>query len=292
LLAAKQVKINGLPKRLNEAVGALNAVLFTVRDIDLITGPPALRRRYLDITLSQVDSSYATARQRFDKVLEQRNHLLKRIRESLARVEELDFWDSELSRDAGHIFWARASALSALESQAAQAHDLLGAGETLSLRYKPRLGEEYLAALETADSAATAYLSALRGALSQQIAAGVTLLGPHRDDMEVTIDGISAAAFASRAQQRTLALSLRLAEAQYLRSLRGDTPVLLLDDIFSELDQRRRQRIMSALVGYDQILVTATEMDRFPPQFIEQASLYSVEAGQVQALDRSLTAER
>ena len=126
LLATKVARVNGVPRRLSDVIGRLTAVLFTAEDIDLVGGPRALRRRYLDITLSQVDRAYLAARQRLERVLLQRNHLLKRIREGAAGPEELAFWDAELARDGGYLFRARAEALLELGQQEAvealQAH--------------------------------------------------------------------------------------------------------------------------------------------------------------------------
>jgi DNA replication and repair protein RecF len=276
------VRVNGLTKALGEAVGLLEAVLFSVRDIDLITGVPALRRRYLDLALSQAAQGYLAARRRFDKVLQQRNYLLKRIRDGLANAEELEFWDAELAKDGGHLFWVRAAFIGALDERASGLHVLLGGGEALSLVYTPAIGDQDVSALRSQEEAGFAYLKLLRETRAQQVAAGVTLFGPHRDDFSFALDGVAAAAFASRAQQRSIALALRLAEAQHLRTVKGDAPILLVDDIFSELDAGRRKRVFEAIVGYDQVLITTTEADRVPSYQLATAALYSVSAGLVE----------
>jgi DNA replication and repair protein RecF len=279
---SKTVRINGLQKPLGEAVGLLAAVLFSVRDLDLITGAPALRRRYLDLALSQAAQGYLAARRRFDKVLQQRNYLLKRIRDGLAGADEMEFWDSELAKDGGHLFWVRASFIEALDERARGLHVLLGSGEALSLAYSPAMGDQDASVLRSQEEAGFAYLSLLRETRAQQVAAGVTLFGPHRDDFSFALDGVAAAAFSSRAQQRSIALALRLAEAQHLRTVKGDAPVLLVDDIFSELDAGRRKRVFEAIVGYDQVLITTTEADRVPSHQLATAALYSVSAGLVE----------
>ncbi|GAG33623.1 unnamed protein product, partial [marine sediment metagenome] len=117
----------------------------------------------------------------------------------------------------------------------------------------------------------------------REIGAGVSLLGPHRDDLLFDLNGISAATFASRAQQRTIALALRLAEARYLLERRGESPVLLLDDVLSELDGRRRAAVLAAIADYEQVLVTATDLDRFLPDFLKDATLLQVAGGSLEA---------
>jgi DNA replication and repair protein RecF len=284
LIATKTVKLNGIPKRLSDAVGRLAAVLFTASDIDISSGAPAARRRFLDITLSQADSGYASARSRFERVLAQRNHLLKRIRDGLARAPELAFWDGELARDGGYLFATRAAALSELAALAAEAHTTLAPQEELRLEYRPRLEGRPASSLVDPAAAAGEYGEALRRGLSRDVAAGMTLQGPHRDDITFSLNDMPAAGFASRAQQRTIALALRLAEAQLLRSRRGETPVLLLDDILSEMDATRSRSVIDAIAGCDQLLVTATDAGRFPPEFLDSAAVFSVTAGTIAPL--------
>jgi DNA replication and repair protein RecF len=281
LVGTKTVKVNGVSKRLSDAVGRLTAVLFTAADIDLISGSPANRRRYLDITLSQVDRGYLSARSRLERVIAQRNHLLKRIREGLARTDELAFWDAELARDGGYLFSVRSAALSELALLAAEAHTSLASGEHLRVEYRPRLEAQSPGSLSDAAAAALAYEGALRRGISRDIAAGMTLQGPHRDDIAFFLDEMPASGFASRAQQRTIALALRLAEARLLHSRRGEPPLLLLDDILSEMDADRARSVIEAVSGYDQLLVTATDIDRFPQEFLERATVFSVAAGTV-----------
>ncbi|MEE8369541.1 MAG: DNA replication and repair protein RecF, partial [Dehalococcoidia bacterium] len=281
-IATKVARVNGAPKRLADAVGRLMAVLFTAGDLNLIGGSPSLRRRYLDITLAQVDHPYAAARQRFEKVLRQRNHLLKRIREGQARADELSFWDKEIGRDGGFIFQRRAVALQEMDLLARETHRGLAPGEEIAVIYSPRLdGAASELAVADPQAAAQSYAMALKRGLPRDIAAGMTLCGPHRDDVMFTLGGLPAAGYASRAQQRTLALSLRLAEARFLLARRGEPPVLLLDDVLSEMDAARRRSVLAALSDYDQILVTGTDLDRFPSQFLSQAALFTLEAGSV-----------
>jgi len=292
LIASKTARVNGVPKRLSDAVGRLTAVLFTAADIDLASGAPSARRRYIDITLSQVDRGYVSARSRFERVLAQRNHLLKRIREGPTGTDELAFWDGELARDGGYLFAARAAALSELAVLAAQAHATLAPQEEVRLEYRPRLGGRAPDGLRDPAAAAEAYGEALRHGLSADVAAGMTLQGPHRDDIAFFLNGMPAPGFASRAQQRTIALALRLAEARLLRSRRGEPPVLLLDDILSEMDADRCRSVIEAISGCEQLLVTTTDAGRFPQQFLDSAVVFSVAAGTVAPLSVQATASR
>lgn len=281
-VATKTVRVNGVSKRLSDAIGRLTAVLFTAEDMEMITGSPSLRRRNLDVTLMQVDHQYSAARSRFERVLVQRNHLLKRIREGAARTDELAFWDRELSRDGGLIFQRRAQALSELGALAAQRHALLAPGESLELHYLPRLepAPDDLANTPPED-ASTTYATALQRGLARDTAAGMTLQGPHRDDILFKLNAHPAAGYASRAQQRTIALSLRLAEAGLLTQRRGEPPVLLLDDVLSEMDNARRESVLDAIGDMDQMLVTGTDLDAFSSAFVAAAAVYSVEDGSV-----------
>lgn len=280
-IATKTVKVNGVAKRLSDATGRLTAVLFTAEDLDMISGSPSLRRRYLDLTLSQIDPQYSQARSHFERVLTQRNSLLKRIREGIASTGELEFWDEQLSRDGAVMFHVRAGAVHRIAELARDAHAELAPGEALAIEYQPKLDRAGDLAGSSEDEVRERYLRALAVSAGRDTAAGMTTQGPHRDDISFTLDGFGAAGFASRAQQRTIALSLRLAETQLLRERRGESPVLLLDDILSEMDAGRRESVLGALGVGEQMLVTGTDWDRFPAEFVEAASLFEVTAGSV-----------
>jgi DNA replication and repair protein RecF len=279
-VATKTVKVNGVAKRLSDAVGRLTAVLFTADDLDLITGSPSGRRRFLDIMLAQVDHQYSVARSRYDRVLDQRNHLLKRIREGEARAEELGFWDDELTTTGAAIIHRRASELAGIARLTDEFHRSLAPDDAFEVGYQPRLNPLSPDLAELApEEIAQHFASALNRGLSRDIAAGMTLQGPHRDDLSLTLNGASASGFASRAQQRTIALALRLAEARLLHERRGEPPVLLLDDILSEMDAGRRKSVLASLSGVEQIIVTGTDEDRFAAEYASPAALFRVEGG-------------
>jgi len=278
----KSVKVNGAPKRINEAVGAFLAVLFTANDLELISGSPAARRRYLDLLLSRLDPGYVLSRQRLSKVLLQRNYLLRQIKEGAARPEEMEFWDQCLAQEAARMIWARAQTVASLQSLVASAYTTLGEGEDIELHYVPKLGAAGNDALHQGpDALAEAFRLDLERLRPQETAAGMTLLGPQRDDIEITWKGVPAAGYVSRGQERILALALRVAEALYLKEAKGDSPLLLLDDVVSELDVRRRKRLLDILSRYEQVLATATDLQSFPPELVASSSIYMVSKGEV-----------
>ncbi|MDP9238156.1 MAG: DNA replication/repair protein RecF [Chloroflexota bacterium] len=292
MLASKRFRLNGVAKRGSDVVGVITAVLFTTDDIELVKGPPSGRRRYLDVMLSQADRAYLRALQRYTKVLTQRNALLKRLQEGPARRDELTYWDEELARDGATLLVTRALAVAELGASAADAHRRLsGEREQFDLAYEPRFSDAWpaarLAAAEGAD-VASALLDKLQQTQTRDIAAGITLTGPHRDDLGMALGGEPAAAFASRGQQRTAALALRLAESRLLFDRRGERPILLLDDVLSELDGSRRASVLEAIEA-DQVLITSADPDRFDSSFMDGAQVWRIAGGVAEAQPQSGT---
>jgi DNA replication and repair protein RecF len=293
LPASKRLRVNGVVRRASETVGQMTAVLFTTQDIDLVGGAPSLRRRYVDITLSQVDPAYLRALQRYGKIVLQRNALLRRIQEGVASLDQLSFWDEEMARQGAYITGSRGRAVSGLSALAWETHRALSSGEEeLSLAYQPQLSRAWdgdrVAAAST-DELVAALLQALAAGRQRDVAAGVSLTGPHRDDLLFFLNGVPAAAFASRGQQRTAALALRLAEARLLLERSGEHPILLLDDVLSELDESRRAGVLAAASEFEQVLITSVDADRFDrpsapgrQASLAGASLYRVVAGRVE----------
>jgi DNA replication and repair protein RecF len=281
LIASKRLKLNGVAKRSSDVIGAITAVLFTTDDMELVKGAPSGRRRYLDVMLSQVDRSYTRALSSYNKVITQRNALLKKIGEGSAKRDELAYWDGKLTRDGATILSTRAKAVAELSIAAAEAHARLsGDWEQFVLAYQPRGGDDWpaerIVAADLADVAAGLQerLEAMR---AREIGAGLTLSGPHRDDLSMMLGGASAASFASRGQQRTAALALRLAESRLLHERSGERPILLLDDVLSELDESRRESVLAA-IDADQVIITSADADRFA-SMLAGAQVWDVEAG-------------
>jgi DNA replication and repair protein RecF len=281
MTASKRLRVNGVPKRQVDMVGQLTAVLFTTEDMELVSGAPAGRRRYLDVMLTQLDVAYARASQAYTKVVTQRNALLKRIQDGDAQQDELDFWDDEVAREGAIITEQRAGAVAALATNARDAHRRLsGGGEQLDLAYEPRL--DAWKAKMSRSKIEDALRDALDFGRGRDIGAGLTLTGPHRDDVSIMLDGIAAASFASRGQQRTAALALRLAEGQLMSERKGELPVVLLDDVLSELDEGRRNAVLESLGAWDQLLITSADADRFDEGLPEAAAVFRVEDGRIE----------
>jgi DNA replication and repair protein RecF len=286
--AGKRFRVNGIPRRALDFVGQLRAVLFTADDLEIVSGAPAVRRAYLDACLSQLDRAYYASRQRYDRILQQRNASLRRIREGVAGPDELALWDEGFGREAATIIAMRQAAVSRLRTLAADAHgELSGAAtEQLEVTYEPQLGDQWrglLAEGATPADVQPLVATALAAQRRRETAAGVSLVGPHRDDLSLRLNGMSLAAFGSRAQIRTAAMALRLAEARLFLAESADPPVLLLDDVISELDEQRRGSVLAGVSGFDQVWFTATSGAWLPGEFVASACVYAVRAGSVAA---------
>ncbi|MBK8046542.1 MAG: DNA replication/repair protein RecF [Anaerolineales bacterium] len=310
----KQIKINGVARRAMDLVGQLRAVLFLPEDIRLIDGGPGERRRYLDIALCQIDPAYCRALSSFQQVVTQRNSLLKTLREqevnagSTAVAAQLAFWDERMVQHGAVVIARRHNFIVELERHAVVRHtELSGGREALSLLYLPSFNPGQLPDAEfelvrdglqspatsqplTAAGVADTYMRKLAARRAREIVAGNTLYGPHRDDLRLLANGRDLRLFGSRGQQRSAALALKLAELQAMTQATGDAPLLLLDDVMSELDEQRRSLLLGALAGVEQTIVTTTDLDDFTPLFRTQAQIFSVAAGAVATLDNGTPA--
>ena len=273
----KEIRVSRVRRTATELVGMVNAVLFTADDIQLVFGPPSGRRRYLDILISQADNQYLKGLQRYQKVVQQRNQLLRLVRDGRAASDELEFWDGELVREGAFLIWKRQEAMGTLQPWCAQRHgELSGLDEDFRLEYRPSVpvGED---ATVTENN----FREALASAQSKERATGVTAAGPHRDDFSLLINQVDMGTFASRGQARTIALTLRLAEAAYLSSVRQEAPIILLDDVLSEMDSSRRLLVLEQLTQYQQVLITTTDLEPVQDFFGPAASYFRVGEGKV-----------
>ena len=271
----KRIRVNGLPKPASQAVGAIAAVLFSADDLSLITGPPSSRRRYMDVLLSQVDKDYIKTLQRYLQVMAQRNQLLKRIREGQAGQDELGFWNDELSQQGARITERRRIAVVALAPQVSESYNAMASEDgQLELTYVPSI--ERAGTLQEV----AAYISdKLATVKNREIQMAQTLVGPHRDELQTKIDGVDVSQFGSRGQIRSVALSLRLAEAGYLTRALGEEPILLLDDVLSELDDARQLKVLQAACSAEQALVTMVDGKRQPSEPQEATATFRIQAG-------------
>jgi DNA replication and repair protein RecF len=274
----KQIRLNGVARRAMDLLGHLNVVLFLPEDIALVSGSPSLRRHYLDATLCQIDPRYCSALLRYNEIITQRNALLRDLRERGGDPVQLAFWDGHLVDNGAYLVSRRWEALLALDELAHSRHSQLTDGiEQLHLHYVPSVEMEGPAGQEAVSAAFKAQVSALR---SREIAAGVTLVGPHRDDVRFLIDGVDAGIYGSRGQQRTSALALKLAEVDLMQRETGDYPVLLLDDVLSELDEHRRHFLVHTLEDdVEQVIITTTDLHTLPEAFLQRCHLWRLQMG-------------
>src|SRR5205814_5105558 len=222
--------------------------------------------------LVQVEPGYARALGGLRRVLEQRNSLLKRIASGEGGQnmgqDMLDPWNHELVRIGSEIVDARAKAVRELEPEAARCHTRIAAGERLEIRYEGP--PENLA-------------EAVNNSLAEDLKRGSTSVGPHRDDVPVLLDGQEARSYASQGQQRTAVVSLKLAEAALIENRTGERPLLLLDDVLSELDGERRAALLKEVAGGGQVIITSVEAGPFPPELMAGAMVWTVIEGKIQA---------
>ena len=273
----KEIRVGGVKRTAADLVGLMNVVLFSAEDIDLVQGSPSLRRRYLDILISQADPSYLRSLQRYQRVLYQRNQLLKFLRDGRAKEKELEFWDQELSQEGALITQRRAQAVSAVADTARKTLEELTEGrEELQFNYQPSVSPG-----RDVESTRERFVKALEDSRRREVGLGSTVVGPHRDDFKLVVNGVDMGTYSSRGQARTLALTLRLSEASYLTAYKGQ-PIVLLDDILSELDAQRRRQVLDRVVGYHQTLITATDLGPFEADFLAQASIYQIKDGLVE----------
>jgi DNA replication and repair protein RecF len=268
----KQISLNGKHVRAGTAVGVLRSVLFEPGDIELVSGAPSVRRRYLDIMLSQLDPVYLRSLSRYVRIVEQRNRLIKTLVQNGANWnaastrQQMDYWDGELIASGSAILARRMIASRELANLASARFASFTEESALGVAYEPtvRTALSLTEALPVLDDLEHRLSYDMSETLDRERQAefrrGVTLVGPHRDDLSVTIDGNPIGAYGSRGQQRLAVIALKLAETDLMTSAGADTPVLLLDDVFSELDAVHRELLASSISGSRmQTIVTTTD---------------------------------
>jgi DNA replication and repair protein RecF len=296
----KEIRVNGLHRRVMDLLGEVTVVMFLPQDLALVEGPPGERRRYLDITLCQTDPHYCHALSRYTKVLTQRNALLRQFQERGGRgdVAQIAFWDEELARNGAIIVAGRNRLVQELERGAQRIHgELSGANEHLRLRYQPGFdpaaADNGQLSFDPADLGAAAlpqlpppeiaerFRAQLRACQREDIARGLTTIGPQRDEMRFLVNGHDLGLFGSRGQNRTAVLALKLAELGWMRDKTGEWPILLLDEVAAELDVHRRGYLLERIREADQLLVTTTEPSLLPAHYLDGAAQWRVEGGHI-----------
>ena len=261
----KRVKVNGVPRRVMDYLGHLVVVYFAPENIFLVAGPPALRRSFMDTALSQVDKQYKRALNSYSATLTARNKLLKRIQEGQAEISELEFWTGELVKWGSMISTKRRELFISLNDQVRRLKLIPGSMGKFRFIYEENVISE----------------SRIREYQPREIGACATLIGPHRDDFTFMMDGHNLAFFGSRGEQRTAVLELKLAELHFITEVLGTKPVLLLDDIFSELDMDHRDYVIG-VISSQQSIISAVESEPIPEEFLKSVKLVHVQEGKLQ----------
>ena len=268
----KRVSVNGVARRASSIGDTVRVVLFRPEEMLLLVGSPSERRRFLDAILSQRHRGAARDLAELGRVLAQRNALLRAIRREEAEPQGLAFWDEELAVVGARVMAARLELVTDLASRIPALHDAVAPdaerGEQVRLAYADTLKDAWPErAAEAApphEQLAEAYRRRIRAVREKELWNGVSLVGPHRDDLRVELGGREVAAHASRGQQRTIILALKLAETDLLGADGAPTPIVLLDDVFSELDADRSERSLGLLLERGQVLVTMADLASLP----------------------------
>jgi len=300
----KHIRLNGASKRAVDVIGQLNAVLFLPEDIELVAGSPSLRRRYLDDVIGQIDRKYRRELQRYSHVVTQRNSLLKSLRSRGGDPPQLLFWDQRLVEHGAYLLVRRQQVIRKMNGYMTGIHSkLTGETERLRIEYRasicpedglvtahqptllPEQGVPSVTERATPEERIGAAFSAeLHRVRRRELERGVSTIGPHRDDFRFVVDGVDMTTYGSRGQQRTCVLSLKLAEVELMRQERQDEPVLLLDDVVSELDAARRSCLLDTIGGVQQVIVTTTDLMPYGQDFCARVSRWQVCAGRLKEL--------
>lgn len=303
----RQIYHNDLKlERIGDLMGLFHAVIFAPEDLMLIKEGPSTRRRYLDLIISQINPGYFIHLQQYARILTQRNKLLKELREkgygrnkklTEALILQLSVWDDALEKEAAAVIQKRQQYVQRINQIANDAQKNISSGkEKLNVKYKTVSG---INANDSRDQITSRFRKKLKLMIYEDIEKGLTQIGPHRDDLELTLNGSSLKTYASQGQQRSVALSLKLAELNLISEETGEMPVLLLDDVMSELDESRRTSLLNYICKA-QVFVTCTDANQVVKSITElkrsddgnnvnqdqKWSFYHVNQGQVKAMDK------
>jgi DNA replication and repair protein RecF len=304
----KEILLDGVKKPANEVIGHFNAVIFVPQMSQIIEGAPEDRRRYLNLALAQSTPAYARILSEYNQALTQRNALLKLLGERGAALrpegvskggsgDQLEVWDEALARLGAQIILRRIEAIQQLERLASRVHHELTRGsEILRLAYEPafdplpkpdrQLGLKMDTIVDRSrlelNEIRDGFQTRLREIRSEEIARGVTTIGPHRDELRFLTNNIDLGNYGSRGQVRTTLLSLKLAEVNWMKDRTGEWPVILLDEVMAELDLPRRADLLKYIDESEQVLFTTTDLHLFPSDFAEKAEVWRVEGGRVE----------
>jgi DNA replication and repair protein RecF len=266
---SKGAAIDGISiKRSTELFGMINIIFFSPEDLSVVKNGPGERRRFMDMEICQLSRLYYSNLLNYNKVLDQRNSVLRQIYFNPSLKETLDIWDDQLVQYGSSVIRERRNFLNMLNDIIKDIHsNLTSDKEKIEIVYEPNISED-------------AFLDCLKQKREADIKNSSTLTGPQRDDFGIIINGKDVRVFGSQGQQRTAALSLKLAEIELVKKIINDSPVLLLDDVMSELDSKRRDSLLNSLNGI-QTIITCTGYDDFIKERISIDKIYNVENGVV-----------
>lgn len=273
----KMVNINGTAaKRLGELMGNINGVLFSPEDLSLIKGGPSERRKFLDMEISQITPRYFYNLQKYNRVLTQRNNLLKEIYKNPSLRKSLDIWNEQLASTGAYIIHQRSDFIEQLMQISHEMHNTLTFGkEKLDIIYESSIPQK-----AGVEDTAEHFLEILRHDEQRDIERGITLKGCHRDDIIFMINDIDTRKYGSQGQQRTVVLSLKLSEVDIMKRVTGEMPILLLDDVMSELDEYRQKMLLSS-IGDVQTIITTTDLKDISMIDNRSYNIYRVDGGNV-----------
>jgi DNA replication and repair protein RecF len=292
----KEILVDGVKRSVSEALGSFTAVIFLPQMMRIVEGGPDERRRYLNLALSQAIPGYAQVLRDYDQVLSQRNALLKQIGDRGGDLEQLSYWDDLLTQKGSFLIHTRIGAVHELELLATRKHhNLTHSNEILRLVYQPSYDPlpipegQIVLPFESQgkrsgfsrDQIRQGFAARLVSQRKEEIARGVTISGPHRDELRLIANRVDLGDYGSRGQVRTALLALKLAEVAWLKEKTGHWPVLLLDETLVELDNQRRNDLLEALNECEQALLTTTDLNLFLPEFCKQNVIWHVAGGRI-----------
>jgi DNA replication and repair protein RecF len=280
----RTVAINGeiVPKQMN-FLGVLNAVEFSSLDLELVRGSPVGRRHWLDTLLIQLEPVYAHILHQYNQILRQRNAFLKRCinTQEKSLQSELAIWNAQLVTAGTRVILRRDRAIQRLSPLASAWHNSIsGASENLEIKYAANIPLEKTER-NSAHELQGAFFTKLQQIATAELHRGITLVGPHRDEIELIINQTPARKYGSQGQQRTLVLALKLAELQLIEEVINEPPLLLLDDVLAELDPSRQGQLLDAIQDRFQTLITTTHLGAFDSQWLKSSQILSVSAGKI-----------
>ncbi len=271
-------------RRQMDFLGAINAVQFSSLDLDLVRGSPDTRRSWVDGLLIQLEPVYAYILQQYNNVLRQRNALLKKIRNleenppSRELTAQLALWDAQLAAHGSRVTRRRARVLERLAPIAQSWHQQIsGETEVLEIKYAPNVARSQ----DDPEQVQQAFLEKIQQRRVAEQNLGTTVVGPHRDEVDLIINHTPARSYGSQGQQRTLVLALKLAELKLIEEVIGEPPLLLLDDVLAELDPNRQNQLLEAIQDRFQTIITTTHIHSFDDQWLQNSQILTVEAGEI-----------